>query len=350
MQTPSVAASPASSLKPVLVHDKSCLDVGAVAADLRRLCRPQPLRAWLAVAGDWAVVAAAAVGARLVHGPWHWPAVVVALAIIGGRQHALLVLMHDAAHGRFMRSRKLNDLLSNVFMAWPGFVSTESYRENHLLHHQHVNTEDDPDWMRKRGHDEWEFPKTLREVLAIFARAFLLAEAWQVARMLVRMARGKAPGQGAAAAKRSPWPRLAYYGGWAVFLSLVGGWGTFALYWLLPLLTFAAMYARIRSVCEHFGVEREHDLNHTRNYRASFIERATVAPHGINFHLTHHLFPAIPFYALPEADRLLMTLPQYRAGAHLNAEIFSADDRSVLCDLLRGGRSGEPRVVAVPTV
>ncbi len=347
MQTTAAASS---ALRPVLVHDKSCLDVSSVGAELRRLCRPRPFRAWLCVAGDWAVIALAIVGARLVPGVWHWPAVALALAVIGGRQHALLILMHDAAHGRFMRLRRWNDLLSNVLLAWPAFVATESYRENHLLHHQHVNTEDDPDHMRKHGREEWEFPKTPREVFAIFARAFMLAEALEIAGMLIRMARGKAPGQGAKAAQRSPWPRLAYYAGWAVFLSLTGGWGTFGLYWLLPLVTFAAMYARIRSVCEHFGVEREHDLNHTRNYRANFLERATVAPHGIQYHLTHHLFPAIPFYALAEADRLLMTIPQYRDGAHLNSEVFSADDRSVLCDLLRGGRGnvdGKRRLVPV---
>jgi fatty acid desaturase len=334
------------TLRPVLVHDKSCLDVTEVSAGLRALCRPQPWKAWRAVAGDWLVIAAAITLAKLTPGLWHWPAVLLAAAVIGGRQHALLILMHDAAHGRFLASRKANDLASNMMLAWPCFVSTESYRANHLEHHRNLNTEDDPDWMRKKDDDDWEFPKDLRGIVMIFVRAFFLAEAWVILRAFTQMGKlreKKALEAGKEAAKLtgslnpgSPWPRLSYYLAFIILFSVTGAWGNFFLYWLLPLLTFGAMFARIRSVCEHFGLAREHDLNHSRNYHANFIERATVAPHYINLHLDHHLFPAIPFYNLAAAHKLLMTLPVYREKSHQSSEIFSSDDRSVLCDLLRG--------------
>ena len=56
--------------------------------------------------------------------------------------------MHDATHYRFLKNRKWNDLISNITTMYPLFSSIEKYRENHLRHHQHLNTEDDPDWVQ----------------------------------------------------------------------------------------------------------------------------------------------------------------------------------------------------------
>jgi len=77
---------------------------------------------------------------------WLYP---VSVIIIGARMHALTVLMHDAAHFRFLKNRKWNDILSNLLTMYPLFTSIEKYRANHLKHHQHLNTMQDPDWVAK---------------------------------------------------------------------------------------------------------------------------------------------------------------------------------------------------------
>ena len=65
---------------------------------------------------------------------------VFAVAFIGSRQHALLVLMHDGVHYRLLRNRRLNDWMSEVILAWPHLVTARQYRKNHFAHHKYLNT------------------------------------------------------------------------------------------------------------------------------------------------------------------------------------------------------------------
>jgi len=48
----------------------------------------------------------------------------LAIAIIGARQHALLILMHDGVHYRLFRNRRLNDCVSEL-LAWPHLVARD---------------------------------------------------------------------------------------------------------------------------------------------------------------------------------------------------------------------------------
>ena len=74
----------------------------------------------LHVAAEWALIAATI---YLCQRFWHPMLYVFAVAFIGSRQHALLVLMHDGVHYRLLRNRRLNDWLSEVVLAWPHLVS-----------------------------------------------------------------------------------------------------------------------------------------------------------------------------------------------------------------------------------
>ena len=102
-------------------------------AKIKELSQLQPVRAVLATGGQWAVIATAiAVCANF----WHPIVYVLAVLVIGARQHALLVLGHDAAHFRTLRVRWQNDLFANVFLMWPTFASVEGFRKFHGTHHQ----------------------------------------------------------------------------------------------------------------------------------------------------------------------------------------------------------------------
>ena len=47
--------------------------------------------------------------------------------------------------------------------------------------------------------------------------------------------------------------------------------------------------------------------------RGTLWERLTIAPLNINFHIAHHLFPAVPWYRLPTVHARLMQDAAYRA-------------------------------------
>ncbi len=82
--------------------------------------------------------------------------------------------MHEGTHYLLFKNRRLNAVVSELFLAWPLFITTQTYRGGHFAHHRHVNTEEDPDLMRKqRSASEWEFPTSWGALVALLAKDVL---------------------------------------------------------------------------------------------------------------------------------------------------------------------------------
>src|ERR1700761_4677471 len=93
------------------------------------------LHAWLVIGASMALFAV-------------WPnplTFVVAVLLIGSRQLGLAILMHDGAHGAFMRTHWWNEWASQWLCASPVFTDTIPYRHYHLKHHRSTQQADDPD-------------------------------------------------------------------------------------------------------------------------------------------------------------------------------------------------------------
>jgi fatty acid desaturase len=80
---------------------------------------------------------------------------------------------------------------------------------------------------------------------------------------------------------------------------------------MLPLVTVLQPILRLRAIFEHGGVD---DLsspltaarsNRTTGSLAGWAARTVLFPHHVNYHLEHHLYPAVPHYNLPRLHRLL---------------------------------------------
>ena len=142
------------------------LRTDAVAERLRALRTPSIPRFLLAVLFNYGLIALA-ITASETSGSWtfSWVVWLLAIVIIAARQHALLVLMHEGAHRSISKDRNLNDVLSDLLCGAPLLVGTRSYRKAHLAHHQHLNTAEDPDWVRKVDNqterEQWLFPTRL---------------------------------------------------------------------------------------------------------------------------------------------------------------------------------------------
>lgn len=109
-----------------------------------------------------------------------------------------------------------------------------------------------------------------------------------------------------------------YYLGAATLITLLGIWQGFLLYWVVPYMTLFFLFLYVRGVAEHFGsMDYEEELGSTRTVIPYFWERWFFAPHNINYHLEHHLFPGVPFYSLPKLGAALMRDETYRAKAHI---------------------------------
>jgi fatty acid desaturase len=238
-------------------------------------------------------------------------AYVLAVILIGSRLHALGILMHECVHYRAFRSRKLNMFVAEL-LGWVILTSAEGYRTHHLAHHRHLNTLEDPDWVRKNQQRAFDYPKSK---LGLVQALLYQLSGIGIARLFLDI---KTSARFKQVSLRNRLLRLASYLG---ALALCGATGTvskLALYWLVPMLTTFPMLFYVRSVAEHHGnLAYDHPYTNSRSTIACAWERFLFLPHHVGCHLEHHLYPHVPFYRLPHLHRLLMERSDYSARAHV---------------------------------
>lgn len=305
--------------------------------ELVALSKPSTVRGLSALAFDWLVIAAAIATCLAWFNPLTY---VLAVVVIGGRQHGLGILMHEAAHYRLVKPRLLNDWLSEPLASWPIFITTRAYRFNHFAHHRHVNTPNDPDLQRKQS-KAWLFPMSARALGTMLVRDVLGLNTHEQLAMFKTLAQAKKVG--AAAPPKAPrcyvLARLAHLAAMIAVLSVTGTWFWFLLFWVVPLFTWAKLVMRLRSIAEHFATPSDHVYNRSRTTLEGWFDRWFVAPHHIGYHLEHHLYPSVPFHRLPALHRRLMEHESYRASAHLTRGYWG-----VLRECVRFRQVGTPLV------
>jgi len=292
-------------------------------AKLKELSVLEPSKALMATAEEWAGIAAAI---ALCSYYWHPVLYLVAVMFIGSRQHALLILGHDASHFRYLKTPWLNDLCANLFLMWPTFASVEGFRKFHGTHHQYTNLANDGNRQLWHTHNaegelepEWVFPKTRAGLVLMVLRraAFLTGISW-ILRGVIGSSLIPSPHWMVAA-------RLAFYASAAGALTLFGAWGGLVWYWLVPFCTWhiAAQYMRL--ICEHSAVESDEDeYRVTRTTLPTWLESVFVLPRNVGFHLEHHWYPSVPFYRLPELHRLLMAREGFQAHAVVRRSLVTS--------------------------
>jgi fatty acid desaturase len=274
---------------------------------LKALSKVRPWRGILQVALEWLGVAA---GIILCEAYWHPLLYIAAVIWIGSRQGALAVMMHEAVHYRLLPNRKWNDWVGEIFTAWPVLLTVHVYRQNHWAHHRHVNKPEDPDWQRKQGKEEFEFPKSGLHMILITLKYWLGFYAIKVFADINQVA--EIP-------RRLKYLRLAFYATVLVASIVFHFWLGLLIYWIVPLFTYFMWIVYVRGVAEHFGGIEDHDdlLGKTRHIEANFFERLFITPNYIHVHIAHHLYPSVPFYNLRELQRRLMENPEYAKRAHV---------------------------------
>jgi fatty acid desaturase len=102
------------------------------------------------------------------------------------------------------------------------------------------------------------------------------------------------------------WIRLSFYTALLAIVTLSGGWKLFLMYWIFPLASWAKWFFYVRALSEHHALDRDRALARTRTVVLPWWSQPLLAPHNINYHLEHHLFPNIPHYNLKRLHECLM--------------------------------------------
>ena len=257
----------------------------------------------LLVAHAWGVIALA-----VVAGVWQPLLIPVCVMIIGTRQLGLAILMHEAAHGALAKDLRLNDWLGHWLCAVPIGASLAAYRPYHLSHHRFAQQPEDPDLVLSAP-----FPvsgaslrrKMIRDLTGqtFFKQRVLLP----LAVLRKRSAGGEAHDYDAIVTGRSVAAFLLVNAGLLMAFSLAGVWWAWFALWLLPMATWFPLVTRLRNIAEHACVEGSADdpLRAARTTRASWWERALIAPYWVNFHAEHHLFMHVACWNLPRLHRAI---------------------------------------------
>jgi fatty acid desaturase len=316
------------------------------AAELLPLTQLSSARSLLAVGQTLGLIALAL---ALAIATWPSPWMAASVVVIGICQHGLFILAHESAHYRLLPDRRANDILGR-FLGTIGGISMCTYRVTHRLHHNNLYTDDDPDTAIHGG-----YPRGRRYLANKLVRDVLGLNAWKTyayffgapainedTRREIRPLDDTSPDL-RAAARRDRWVVAGFHVVAPLLaLALGGGRGLlmYAALWLLPLITVLQPILRLRAIFEHGAV---HDLsspltaarsNRTSGSLAAWMARALLFPHHVNYHLEHHLYPAVPHYNLPRLHRLLQD-----KGALEGAEVrdVGATWRTVFADRRRHG-------------
>ena len=237
-----------------------------------------------------------AVTAGLVHAAGGWW-LAPALLIHGIALTALFAPLHEGSHRTVFQSRWPNRVI-----AWVGglvlLMPPTWFRHFHLSHHRHTQDRDlDPELLEPK-------PRTLLQYLWVATGVPF----WRNALLnLGRLACGRVahmayvPARERATVVREARIFIALYAGLAVAAMAGPGVGPLLVYWLVPML-LGQPFLRLYLLAEHTGcAETSNGLTNTRTTLCSAPVRWLMW--NMPYHTEHHLYPSVPFHALPDLHR-----------------------------------------------
>ena len=302
-------------------HEQRVLDRKVLSKDVRPLMEIDTLRALAILACQWVVIAIAAAAAI-----WsgHWAVYLLAMLVISSRQNALLNVMHDAIHYRFLKNYRMGDLISDLFVGLPLGFATRKYRAHHVAHHRHNGADGDPDLLCDPRTASLEAcrstkPASLLASITTFASRFL--HIFKITPWPDLLGLVQTPG-----VRFAPVERLLYLCFPLVALAAIAytqTWFYVIVLWIIPEGFGVGVAMRIRGMAEHGDLPYTNELNSTRFVDANWLERALIAPLNFNYHLQHHLYPGVPHYNLPRLHKRLMQEPAFREHAVVATSYFN---------------------------
>lgn len=285
--------------------------------------RPNFTRAVALVLLDYVLIVLAAV---LCETFWSLVLYVLVVMFIAARQLGLgTTVLHDGVHGLLSRNRRLNDLFGKTLcltLLIPLIVGFNAFRSLHLAHHRFTNNDNDPDL--PQVNEVYLYSSRLKVIAMLLLRLSGLVFLFLVFQM-VRFGSWRA--------------RIVTLTMIAVCLAglllSIRPVELFLLYWIVPFATWGQFANTVRAISEHYPAAtfaREHVPAQalTRDILPTWFDSLFMTTRGINYHLTHHLFPSVPFYRLKALQRRISGTDAYQGIAHVTLGYHRA-----LAELLR---------------
>ena len=268
---------------------------------------------------------------------WLVPIYLISVIVIGvWVQNRLACLVHESSHYSLFKNRVVNDVMANVFIAFPFYGVISNYRIGHWGHHRHVNDpEKDPDLLRLVQHHPRDFPVpkwrvffeyVLLQLTPHKAFTYLKGRAEYVAfTMKHEPIKNQDP-----LGKPMLWAlRLVYYGTLLAVLFYFRWLPHYVLFWIVPFLTVYPATLFLREIGHHGNYPDNGDFTNSRVYEGYWVEREIFFPFSEQNHIIHHMFPTVPWYKMRQAHDVMMRYPPYRENVIIcDGFFFKADPGS----------------------
>ena len=235
-------------------------------------------------------------------------------------------MSHETSHGTAFRTRWINETV--YWFTSLLYGQEPSYRRYaHAAHHAHTQF---------RGLDaqmSWHHPLTLWRYIS---KVSGFDEISGFPRIALRHALGRIPDAVEAFVPRAKWPRLVW--GARLFLgihvafiagfALAGAWWVPFVYFHGPRIVGGPLTNSLFDITQH--AEMEEDVSDLRDTTRSVktTRFTNFIYSNMSYHLEHHLYPMVPFHALPDLNRQIRDqLPApapgfYRTNVQLLRAIF----------------------------
>jgi fatty acid desaturase len=228
---------------------------------------------------------------------------------------AMLLWVHEASHFSLFDNRRGNDIWCDVFFAGPIGITVAAYRVRHSSHHADLGTSKDQDGYPY--HMEVRGRRALMEMIG-----------WSLSGLMgLWLARNKYIGssQEPRAVQVSPrWigplVTVIFNSILALLCIMAGRWYLYFALWAYPIVAVAVALNIVRSVAEHqpedfprFRDGLEFAMRPiARTTVPNWFEKWMLYQANFNYHVEHHIFPAIPRHNLGKLHLHLVAKGFYR--------------------------------------
>lgn len=282
-------------------------DLSISAEDLRSLSGPSDLWGTLDLLNIWTQIIAILLLSFVTDNWWTY---LVAAVLIASRQHALIILAHEAWHRLCFRNASLNHTVGAWLYSYPVGLPYRYDRKRHLQHHKCVGQEIDPDWTNYTSNGRESCFKVLFYLFSLLCGRLLFSTAWSV----ILHKRTRIPTDTTTQDRKESsgvlreYTKIAICQGFIFLMfSVAFSWKHYFLLWALPIVTLTAFCANLRALVEHVSQDGQEDKveSRLRDIDATAFERCFFSPYRFHLHALHHTFPSVPHRNLPRLKHLL---------------------------------------------
>ncbi|QYY41438.1 guanitoxin biosynthesis L-arginine gamma (S) hydroxylase [Aneurinibacillus thermoaerophilus] len=292
-----------------------------IKAQLLPLHESNNYRALIGLLFDFLVIFGA-----IMLGTYSWYLYPISVLVIGGRQKALATILHEAAHFSLAKSKKLCIFWGKYFSGYLIGQEFYNYRDSHVANHHPFlgDKEKDPDYKYHLDIGLYSVKDKKHFLFKFVLRPFLLLSLAHYAYYVFkyRMFKFKNIKQ---------FVNMSIY--WIVLLSGIiyfDLFNYFILYWIIPYFTSFMVIGWFVELAEHYPLVHENkvSLYMTRNRFSHWIEAFFLSIHAENYHLTHHLWPTIPYWNLAKAHKIMMQDKAYREANLQMGGVFLSSNQN----------------------